>query len=418
MQEIGDARGMRVREMRAALLAVFAAAVIYLFLASGLGLDLLEHSAHDSYTLAAMRWREGHIALGRDYPWLELAIFEGDYYVSFPPFPTVPMWLLTFVFGGNTPSMLVNFAMFLASTLLGFLTARSLGRAPEEAGAWAVGWTCGCNLLEVSLYGGVWNMAQGMSFFLTMLCVYGLTRMRAQKRWRYMAPVAIACAVGCRPFQAVYVPAVLLALYDAAGTDGKPGEQSEWKRVARCVPYVIVPGMIAVAYGAYNYVRFGNIFEFGHNYLPEFVEAENGQFSLAYVGKNIANILRWPEIDADGRLNFPHAFGFAFYIANPLYVVVTARLGEAVYRRIRYKEKTLCALDALLLLGGAVHFFLLLLHKSFGGWQFGTRYLIDLLPMLGLFALRRGKGIRILEGMLLIFAVCFNAYGAAVFHLT
>ena len=35
-------------------------------------------------------------------------------------------------------------------------------RAPEEAGAWSVGWTCGCNLLEVSLYGGVWNMAQGM----------------------------------------------------------------------------------------------------------------------------------------------------------------------------------------------------------------------------------------------------------------
>lgn len=415
MQEMGDARGMRRREVRAACLAVFAAAAIYLFLASGLGLELFEHSAHDSYTLAAMRWREGHIALGRDYPWLELAIYEGDYYVSFPPFPTVPMWLLTFIFDGNTPSMLVNFAMFLASTLLGFLTARSLGQAPEEAGAWAVGWTCGCNLLEVSLYGGVWNMAQGMSFCLTMLCVYGITRMRAQKCWRYIAPVAIACAVGCRPFQAVYVPVVLMALYDAVCADG---EQSEWKRVARCVPYVIVPGMIAVAYGAYNYVRFGNIFEFGHNYLPEFVEAENGQFSLAYVGKNIKNILRWPEIDADGRLNFPHAFGFAFYIANPLYVVVTMRLCEAVYRRVRYQEKTLCALDALLLLGGAVHFFLLLLHKSFGGWQFGTRYLIDLLPMLGLFALRRGKGIRTPEGLLLIFAVCFNAYGAVVFHLT
>lgn len=406
---------MRVRERRAAVLAVFAAAVCYLLLASGLALNLLQPSAHDSYTLAAMRWREGHIALGQDYEWLELAVFEGDYYVSFPPFPTIPMWLLTFVFGENTPSMLVNFVMFLLSTLTGFCTARALGKSPEESGVWAFCWTCGCNLLEVSLYGGVWNMAQGMSFLLTMLCVYGMAVMRAQKRWRYIAPIAIACAVGCRPFQALYVPAVLFALYDTAGMDE---ENCEWKRVVRCVPYVIIPGLIAVAYGAYNYVRFGDIFEFGHNYLPEFVEAENGQFSLAYVGKNIANILRLPEIDPYGRLNFPHGFGFAFYIANPLYVIVVIRLIEAVYRRVRHGEKTLGAQDAFLLLGGAVHFFLLLLHKSFGGWQFGTRYLIDLLPMLGFFTLRREKGIRLTEGMLLIWAAAFNAYGAVVFHLT
>lgn len=417
MGERMDVRDMRGRERRAALLAVFAAAAVYLFLASGLGLDLFEHSAHDSYTLAAMRWREGHIALGQDYPWLELAIYEGDYYVSFPPFPTVPMWLLTFIFGENTPSMLVNGVMFLLSTFLGFCTARALGREPEEAGAWAVGWTCGCNLMEVSLYGSVWNMAQGMSFFLTMLCVYGMAVMRTQKRWRYIAPIAIACAVGCRPFQAAYVPAVLFSLYDAAGAEEET-EASEWKRVARCIPYVVVPGLIAVAYGAYNYVRFGEIFEFGHNYLPEFVEAANGQFSLAYVGKNIANILRLPEIDAYGRLNFPNGFGFAFYIANPLYVIVVIRLLETIYRRVRYREHTLGALDVFLLLGGAVHFFLLLLHKSFGGWQFGTRYLIDLLPMLGFFVLRRGRGIRTAEGIILIFAVCFNAYGTIVFHLT
>jgi hypothetical protein len=407
--------GMQGRERKAMCLALFAAATVYLFLASGLGLNLLEHSAFDSYTLAAMRWREGHIALGQDYPWLELAIFEGDYYVSFPPFPTLPMWLLTFFFGGDTPSMLVNFVWFLLSTATVFKTARALEKGPEEAAAWAVGVTCGCNLLEVSLYGGVWNMAQGLSFFLTLLCAYGMTVMRGRKIWRAIAPVAIACAVGCRPFQAVYVPATLLALYSAVREE----EGNARKRLTRCIPYLIVPGLIAVAYGVFNYVRFGQIFEFGHNYLPEFVRAEDGQFSLAYVGKNVANILRLPEIDAEGRLNFPHAFGFAFYIANPLYVIAAIRLVQALWRRIRRRERgVLDGLDACLLAGAAVHFFLLLLHKSFGGWQFGTRYLIDLLPMLGLFAMRRKTPLRLVEGTLLIFAVCFNAYGAIVFHLT
>ena len=65
-----------------------------------------------------------------------------------------------------------------------------------------------------------------------------------------------------------------------------------------------------------------------------------------------------------------------------------------------------------------VHFFLLLLHKSFGAWQFGTRYLIDLLPMLGLLALRGERRVRFWEGALMILGICFNAYGTILFHVT
>ena len=32
----------------------------------------------------------------------------------------------------------------------------------------------------------------------------------------------------------------------------------------------------------YNLARFGNPLEFGHNYLPEFTRAADGQFSFAY----------------------------------------------------------------------------------------------------------------------------------------
>lgn len=407
---------MRTRNRRSLCCALFAVALIYLFMASGLGLDLFSHSAHDSYTLQAMRWREGHMALGQDYPWLELAIYEGEYYVSFPPFPTIPMWLLTFAFGADTPSMLVNFLLYLASALTAFCTARALGRAPEESAVWTVGLVCGCNLLEISLYGGVWNIAQGMAFCLTMLCVNGLVRMGEKRRWRFIAPVCIACAVGCRPFQAVYVPVVLLCLYR---TERAQRPQERWlDTLVRCIPCVIVPGLIAIAYGAYNFIRFDNVFEFGHNYLPEFTREGNAQFSLGHVAQNWANINRLPTMGENFRLNFPAAFGFAFYLANPLYLIVAVRLLEALLRRVMRGERSLLqAEDGCLLLCAAVHFFLLLLHRTFGGWQFGTRYLIDLIPMLYLFVLRRGRGIRLGEGMLLIFAICFNVYGSVVFHL-
>jgi hypothetical protein len=385
-----------------------AAALLYLLMASALGLPLLAHSAHDSYTLQAMLWRDGHVSLAEDLDWLELARYGGRYYISFPPFPSVPMWVFSLFFGGQTPSMLVVFLLFLGSYLAGYGIARRCGLGDMPGAAYALFWVAGCNLLEVSLYGGVWNMAQGMGFFLMMLTVYGWLSPGAA--WAYAAPVCLAFAVGCRPFYAVYVPVALCLLWWRQ--TGGP-----WQRFARALPKLALPAAVACAYAAYNWVRFGNALEFGHNYLPEFVEAEHGQFSLAYVAGNVANILRLPTWQ-NHQLRFPTAFGFAFYIANPLYALALGRGLAAVFRREKTaRPRVDAALDWLLPTLAAIHFCLYLLHKSFGAWQFGTRYLVDVLPVLGWWTLRRGSRFRTWEGLIMLWAVAFNIYGGLLFHL-
>jgi len=262
----------------------------------------------------------------------------------------------------------------------------------------------GCNLLGVSLYGGVWNIAQGMAFLLTMLAAYGA--LRAKGAWSYAGPIFLACAVGCRPFQAIYVPVICFALWRGLR---RPGERA-LATLARAAPRLIAPALIACAYGAYNAARFGNPLEFGHNYLPDFLHAEHGQFSTAYVPQNIRNILRMPHVEG-AQLRFPLFSGFAFFVANPLYALAALRLAEAALRR------GLNAADALLCACAAAHFCLFLLHESFGGWQFGARYLIDALPMLGWFVLRKEKPFRFHEGLIMLWAVGFNIYGTLLFHL-
>ena len=81
--------------------------LIYILLHDLLGGTLFAHEPLDSYTLQALAWREGRLSLGQDYPWLELAIYQGDWYVSFPPFPSVVMLPLTYLFGENTPNNLL-----------------------------------------------------------------------------------------------------------------------------------------------------------------------------------------------------------------------------------------------------------------------------------------------------------------------
>ena len=175
-----------------------------------LNFDIFAHSPRDSYTLQALAWREGKLSLGQDYPWLELAIYEGDYYVSFPSVPALVMWLLTFFFGENTPNTLVTGLYFLTTYFAGYALARRF-RKSADAMFFALFLTLGCNMLQFSLTGDVWNQAQLMCFMLTTLCALGLTG-EAPLEWA-LGLFCLALSVGCRPFQAAFVPPALWMLY-------------------------------------------------------------------------------------------------------------------------------------------------------------------------------------------------------------
>jgi len=373
-------------------------AVCYLGLCRALGLDLMAHSPYDSYSLQAMLWRSGECSMPENRPWLELAVYEGRYFISFPPFPTVVMLPLTFLFGENTPSQMVSFFCVLASYILGFFMARRHKTAPWLSACMAVVLVLGCNMCEFALYGGVWNLAQSLSFLFTMaafFCIDSHTKPVA-----YAGLIFIACAVGCRPFQAVYVPLLLYLAWKKLGLRG-------------LIPAVIVPGLIALAYAGYNYLRFDNFLQFGHDYLPEFAQqSEHGQFSLHYIFKNLRNILRMPWWE-NGRLTFPIAYGFAFWLCNPLFVLFLCRFARSTV------ENHTRAAGWILLFSVLAHFFLLLMHKSFGGVQFGTRYLCDLIPAMYWYWSRPPKDrlAAVLSLPVMLWAVAFNVYGAWYFHV-
>ena len=83
-----------VKRHASALTAVLAclalALVLYHSLAGG---TLLQSSPYNSYALQAENWLAGrnNIENGENYTWLELAIYQGRYYQSFPPVPAVLM---------------------------------------------------------------------------------------------------------------------------------------------------------------------------------------------------------------------------------------------------------------------------------------------------------------------------------------
>ena len=395
----------RARDHRAAFyIGLLLVAAIYVALCASLDLGILDHSPYDSYTLQAMAWRDGRIALTQDYSWLEIARFEGKYYISFPPFPSAPMLLLSFVFGENTPSRAVSMAMVLLSYGFGYAIARKRGLARAPSAFAAAFLVAGCNMAEYALYGGVWNIAQAMAFALTAgAFAAALTKGKLAAGGSL---VLIACAVGCRPLQAAYVPILLTMAYQSLR------ERYGRRALRELLPLLIAPALIAAAYGLYNYARFRNPLEFGHTYLPEFLESEFGQFDWRYMGTNLRNILRLPFIQ-DGRLSFPTAYGFAFWLCNPMYPLYAA---SYIMAEIAGEAR---ARDRIVFASVALHFAATLCHKSFGGVQFGTRYLCDMIPAMYCFWLigrRRGRIERGVTAAAMAWAIGFNAYGAWWFH--
>lgn len=389
---------------------------------SGDGDNLMfAHNGYDSYTLQAIKWRDGQIAIIENdaenyqeqvqkYAYLELAIYEDNYYLSFPPFPAVPMLLLSFIFGSNTPS---NFISCLCGILLfafSFLLAKRFKVRDDTALILAMFVTVGSALFNLTFSGSVWFIAQSMAMCLTMAAFYLVF---SDRKWCvYLSMFLLALAVGCRPFQVFYFPLLIYVIF----------KKHNFK-ILRTWTYFIAPGIVAFAYMAYNYARFDNIFEFGHNYLPEFAsQKENGQFSLAYVKSNFQSLVKdMPEFTSQG-LSYSK-YGFCFYLSSVIFILLAGailyRIGKDVYVKImRKKMDAECDRIGIVIILMAIltHIFLVLMHGSPGGYQFGARYIADCVPAAMLCILLCGKEFaerfKVPAAMLLIYGVVLNYIGA------
>lgn len=379
-----------------ALLAVLGLGWAFLcYAANG---SLFGHSAWDSYTLQALNWLQGrlYIANGEQYTWLELAVYDGKYWCSFPPVPAVVMLPLVLVFGEATPNDLLVGVYGLISAALAFRLMRALGHGRGASALWAVFLVWGSNMLWMTTCGGVWFQAQALCMVFSLGGCLAAVRKR-----KGLSLFLLALATGCRPFTAVFLPVFVLAFAWSERSRGgfRRAFFRQWRHCGGALA-------VAAALMAYNFARFGDPLQFGHDYLPEFLRSEAGQFSLSYLWPNLRRIAFEPLRVEDGILQLPVYDGFLFYVANPLFLVL-------FYTQIRALAARQADLPGLALTAGlTAELVLLCMHKTFGGWQFGCRYTCDLLPFALLYIGRkRKKAPGPIVCLLAAAAVALNVYG-------
>lgn len=399
---------MRSRDHAAALGGILACLALALLLYHSLaGGTLLSANPYDSYALQAENWLAGrnYIADGEQYPWLELAAYQGRYYQSFPPVPVLWMlpWVLLCGGAGAVPSNLAIALLALLCACGCYACCARAGLSPAAASCLTLFVSLGSNTFWLSTSGGVWFTAQMLGLCLSLWGLFFAQKSTALST--ALASQCMALAVGCRPFYAVLLAVWLVRLVWLSRRN------LSWERL---LPALLPAAVAAACMMGYNLARFGNPLEFGHNYLPEFTRTAEGQFSAAYLTDNLMNLLRPVTLDSALQLHFEVFNGFLFFVANPLFLLWILRGGFVLCRREPQTHTLpLPARGWFLILICLLLTVLTCMHRTLGGWQFGARYLVDLFPWVLLWFLSRPRwqpraGAWTLCGA----AILFNLYGA------
>ena len=365
-------------------------------------------SSYNTYAIQAQAWLNGKMDI-LNYEHLELAYYHNKVYVSFPPFPSVIMLPFVFIYETQTPDGFINLFFIIIGIFYAYKLAKNFNHSVLLSLFLAFFISISTNVVFLMQNGWVWFFAQTLSFTFTIMSFYFATKKEPNF---YLAFLFLSFAIGCRPFQIIY-GAFLLFL---AFKKNIP--------IKNIFIYMLPALAVGILYASYNYIRFDSIIEFGHNYLKEMTQSQNGQFSFAYLLDNLKTLYLIPDIASNGVVNYPKFNGFSIFILNPILILILILLPSYIISYF-YKNNIISQPSHLpylsILLGSIIiHIIIISMHITMGGWHFGNRYLIDTLPALFLlFCLLDSKitGFRIFYIPFFLYGFAFNILGTTLFYL-
>ncbi|HEX5659190.1 MAG TPA: hypothetical protein VFX59_18480 [Polyangiales bacterium] len=350
------------------------------------------------------------------------ALYEGKWFVSFPPFPALVILPVVAIWGLATRDAIFWALVAAAAPALLFVYLRFLSERGDSTrgtrdnllltGLFAFGTV----FFFVAVQGTVWFAAQVVASCLLMVYLLAAT----SARWPVVSGLALGALVACRPetgLAGLFFTVETLQAFRTR-TDDDPAAHplvrawryllgADFARVLKAHLQLGAPLVSLMGVQLWmNYARFDDPFSFGHEYLqirwrPR-IETW-GLFNYHYLPKNLAVFtasLPWIEDRAPYLKISLH--GLALWFTTP------ALLWTLWPRFVNVRMVGLW----LALLPIAV---MDLAYQNSGWIQFGYRFALDYMPflivLLALGRRRFGPGFH----ALLVFAVAVNLFGAVTF---
>jgi hypothetical protein len=404
-------------------LAIYAIVTIVLW-ATTARERLVQHTPFNHFALLADAWIHGRLDLGGQPPaytgYNDFAVFQGRYYISFPPFPAV--LLVPLVKLAGSPERVRDGQLFLALAGVGpsvlFLALEALrraGRSPRSElanAALALLFAFGTVYWFSAVQGTVWFAAHVVG--VALACTYIFCSIDA--RHPFLAGLSLGLAFATRTPLGFAFPLFIYEAFRISRRDDPPSGATLTLRLAGAdvrslaVRLILFGAPAAAVLGAvlwHNHARFGDPFEFGHRLLDVAWRARMekwGLFSYHYLGRNLAVVLTsLPYTNVPGAPFQINAHGIALWLTTPLYAwALWPRRAGGLFKALAVTAAAV-ALPSLL-------------YQNSGWIQFGYRFSNDFAPFLFLMIALSGRRFGAAFWAAGAFAVVVNGFGAISFQ--
>lgn len=372
-------------------------------------------------------------------PWLnEFVPFEGAYYSVFPlgsvlsmvPFALLKtLGLIKEMPGASIAALLAGAACFLLLKIAALYDVNNKKRIlfPLAILFGTFTWT---NLT----FAGAWQLALGFAFVGELGAIY----FTVFERRPLIAGIFFALAFGNRTENLLTAPVLMYLLTRseppaAAGgltlntaTSRKTNKTnsdlddpelqpsataggSDWLR--NLITFCAVPFVLGVATLIYNYVRFRSFTDFGYARIPGVLQEpwySDGIFSVEYVpGQAWEMLLKLWNWKPAFPYIVPDGFSSSISLSSPFLLLAL----QAGAKNGALKVASWASIVVLTIT--------LWMHGNSGGWQFGYRYAMVLLPWIFILLLESsGKRVTLIEWILCGIAFVANAYATWLFNWT
>lgn len=335
-----------------------------------------------------------------NFPW-DVSYYNDSYYIYFGIFPALIMILFKNLFGVKISSLILSCFFSVIATIFGSLVIKEIIEKYTKSSfglklLMIVFFLFNCRLLLVIPKTRFYEMINvcGFSFSLVGIYLYMLFDKNNKKRYLFLGSLFLSLLLLIRPSM---ILASFLGIYII------------FKKINRkniiylIMPFIII-GTIAMCL---NYIRFGNVFEFGITYQLGILDNNYSKFNLMAILNGIYTYLfRIPIFDTTfpyvfNNVSMINYFGFYFNTSTGNGIIPMSILGLIVPFIIKKMDKKTVKFIVICLISGIL---LLSLDAIFGGsikrysLEFNWLFLIPII----LIAIKNLKNKKILYTLVLI----------------
>jgi len=328
------------------------------------------------------------------------SVSDGRYYWAPGPLPAIILMPLTAIFGLVPLQIYLNMALVVIVIGLSYAAARQ-HRFSQLNSLWlATAFTFASVYLGVAMRAHAWQVSSAVAAASILWMLYEYR----QKNRPWVIGLAGAAALATRLTAGL---AVMVPIIDVLLNKEKSwSEKISWLRRA-AVPLAVT----LVLLGALNYARTGNWLDTG--YTTAMVDAplaarraQGGLFSLSNIPGNIFLyffVPPQPVIEPGSYQLVPPYLKanltMGFFFLSPIFLYLW---------RLKFKER-LIKITALVAAGMTL---LLLSYYALNAWEFGSRYLVDVLPLYYVLLLTcfPNSQLQTRDKALIAFSALFNLY--------